>query len=215
MSEQHEGRTTPPAEIYLQHYVGSHSDADVTWCEDRIEEDDTRYVRVTDADLQPVPCPACGSGDVGGASDIVHCYACKLEVRRATTALATLAWNERAPLIRDKMRLDSACLVTRERDEFGEPYKCERHGIDLRAAIDEAMWHEGVDAAARRESVRSRIAGALHYPHCWDTAAYPTIDHEVWEAIAAARLACSTCAPAPWVSDMSAHEKAFTGDGHK
>jgi len=77
MSEQHEGRATPSAEIYLQHYVGSHSDADVTWCEDSIEEDDTRYVRVTDADLQSVPCPACGSGDVGGTSGIAHCYACK------------------------------------------------------------------------------------------------------------------------------------------
>lgn len=38
----------------------------------------------------------------------------------------------------DKARLDSGCIVTYERDEFGEEYRCERRGNDLRAMIDAA-----------------------------------------------------------------------------
>ena len=38
----------------------------------------------------------------------------------------------------DKARLDSGCIVTHERDEFGEEYRCERRGNDLRAMIDAA-----------------------------------------------------------------------------
>lgn len=39
----------------------------------------------------------------------------------------------------DKARLDSGCIVTNERDDFGEEYKCERRGNDLRKMIDEAI----------------------------------------------------------------------------
>ncbi|RKT13367.1 hypothetical protein B0G69_6508 [Paraburkholderia sp. RAU2J] len=53
--------------------------------------------------LKPVPCPVCRSRDVSGDSGIVHCYVCKLEVKRETTPLATLAWNERAPFIAQSM----------------------------------------------------------------------------------------------------------------
>jgi hypothetical protein len=42
-------------------------------------------------------------------------------------------------------------------------------------------------------AVREQIARALHYPACWDTAAYPTLDSAAWEAIACAKLGCSTC----------------------
>lgn len=38
----------------------------------------------------------------------------------------------------DKARLDSGCIVTHECDEFGEEYRCERRGNDLRAMIDAA-----------------------------------------------------------------------------
>jgi len=89
-------RTAAPDEIYLQGYVGSFHDGDVTWCDHRIEDDDVRYLRAPASGVEPVPCPACGSGDVGGGSGIVHCYKCKIEVKRETTALATLAWNENA-----------------------------------------------------------------------------------------------------------------------
>ncbi|MCK2122168.1 hypothetical protein [Pseudomonas sp. PNPG3] len=44
-----------------------------------------------------------------------------------------------ADLTADKQRLDSGRIVTQERDEFGQPYNCERRGVDLRAAIDEAI----------------------------------------------------------------------------
>ncbi|ABO60551.1 hypothetical protein Bcep1808_7681 (plasmid) [Burkholderia vietnamiensis G4] len=46
------------------------------------------------------PCPTCGSGDVGGASGIVHCYRCKAEMRAATTPEAAERWNIRAVFIR-------------------------------------------------------------------------------------------------------------------
>jgi hypothetical protein len=43
------------------------------------------------------------------------------------------------------------------------------------------------------EHARERIARALHYPACWDTAAYPTLDSAALEAIACAKLGCSEC----------------------
>ena len=43
------------------------------------------------------------------------------------------------------------------------------------------------------DDTRERIARALHYPACWDTAAYPTLESAAWEAIACAKLGCSTC----------------------
>jgi hypothetical protein len=50
------------------------------------------------------------------------------------------------------------------------------------------------DAVAPSDTdCRERIAQALHYPACWDTAAYPTLESAVWEAIAAAKLGCSAC----------------------
>lgn len=39
----------------------------------------------------------------------------------------------------DIRRLDSGVIMTDERDDFGEEYKCERRGLDLRAMIDEAI----------------------------------------------------------------------------
>lgn len=51
-------------------------------------------------------------------------------------ALALIA--EVRALREDKARLDSGCIVTHERDEFGEEYRCERRGNDLRAMIDAA-----------------------------------------------------------------------------
>jgi hypothetical protein len=38
----------------------------------------------------------------------------------------------------DSERLNSGCIMTSEWDEFGEPFKCERRGLDLRADIDAA-----------------------------------------------------------------------------
>ncbi|HJP69532.1 MAG TPA: hypothetical protein VJ846_11570 [Sphingomicrobium sp.] len=51
-------------------------------------------------------------------------------------ALALIA--EVRALREDKARLDSGCIVTYERDEFGEENTCERRGNDLRAMIDAA-----------------------------------------------------------------------------
>lgn len=108
-------RTAAPAEIYLQGYVGSFHDGDVTWCDHPIDDDDkdsdTRYLRAPASGLEPVPCPACKSSDVGGAHGVVQCYKCLLKVKHETTALATLAWNARAPLVAQVM-LDALTRVT-------------------------------------------------------------------------------------------------------
>jgi len=46
-------------------------------------------------------------------------------------------------LARDTALLDSDCIMTHECDELGQEYKCERRGIDLRAAIAEAIARRG------------------------------------------------------------------------
>lgn len=54
-----------------------------------------------------------------------------------------------AGLLADKARLDSGVIVTSESNEFGETYKCERRGNDLRAMIDEGMRLAARDRAAK------------------------------------------------------------------
>jgi len=46
----------------------------------------------------PLPCPFCGSTDVGGAGGTVGCYRCPAEiaVQNANTAYAVELWNNRA-----------------------------------------------------------------------------------------------------------------------
>jgi hypothetical protein len=55
------------------------------------------------------------------------------------------------------------------------------------------------------EHARERIARALHYPACWDTAAYPTLDSAALEAIACAKLGCSECEKPSDASDGSVY----------
>lgn len=50
-------------------------------------------------------------------------------------------------LLQDKARLDSGRIVTNDRNEFGESYKTERRGMNLRASIDEAMAMHARDIA--------------------------------------------------------------------
>ena len=42
-------------------------------------------------------------------------------------------------------------------------------------------------------STQQTLATALHYPQCWDTAAYPTLESAIDEA--AAWFRCSVCTP--------------------
>jgi hypothetical protein len=61
--------------------------------------------------------------------------ACNRDEQEALATLrAYLALAEK-----DAQRLDSGCIVTNDRDEFGEEYITERRGLDLRAAIDAAI----------------------------------------------------------------------------
>ncbi|WP_322979143.1 hypothetical protein [Pseudomonas sp. C11] len=50
-------------------------------------------------------------------------------------------------LQQDKARLDSGCIITDDRDEFGESYRTEHCGMDLRTRIDEAMAKRAEDLA--------------------------------------------------------------------
>ncbi|MFI8608527.1 hypothetical protein ACIGFL_09405 [Pseudomonas sp. NPDC077649] len=50
-------------------------------------------------------------------------------------------------LLQDKARLDSGCIVTNDRDEFGRDYQTERRGVNLRASIDDAMARRARDIA--------------------------------------------------------------------
>lgn len=46
------------------------------------------------------------------------------------------------------------------------------------------------------------FAKLLHYPECWDTAAYPTLQSAIWEALSAARCTNTDC-PHPAVAAAS------------
>lgn len=55
--------------------------------------------------------------------------------------------DEVRALREDKDRLDSGCILTHERDEFGGEYFCERRGNNLRQMIDNAMALRGKEQA--------------------------------------------------------------------
>lgn len=83
-------------------------------------------------------CPSCGSGDVGGASGIVHCYKCKDEVRAASTPEAAERWNIRAIFMRygfivpaENPKLYEAARALLERDR-------EQHRNEGEAAMQAA-----------------------------------------------------------------------------
>lgn len=89
----------------------------------------------------------------------------QIQAQEARTANATIAeiyrivsggkgepgnWNGAEPVRRriaeleqDKARLDSGCIMTNERDEFGHEYQCERRGLNLRERIDAALAQQG------------------------------------------------------------------------
>jgi hypothetical protein len=72
--------------------------------------------------------------------------------------------------------------------------------IERREKTISVMQERAARAASKAtvkgdEQMRVKIARALHYPACWDTAAYPTLESAAWEAIACAKLGCSACEP--------------------
>lgn len=58
--------------------------------------------------------------------------------QQSLAAIAALQ-AEVTALKADKARLDSGMIMTWDRDDFGEMHQTERHGMNLRAAIDEAI----------------------------------------------------------------------------
>ena len=69
-------------------------------------------------------------------SDLVNCKIDGCDRKAPEVALSLIA--EVRALREDKARLDSGCIVTHERDEFGEEYRFERRRNDLRSMIDAA-----------------------------------------------------------------------------
>lgn len=89
-----------------------------------------------DIDLPELPYPPEWVGLNNNAVEYARAAVLADRERRGRTAPGA---DELEALRRDAARLDSGCIMTHERDEFGMEYKCERRGVDLRAAIDEAM----------------------------------------------------------------------------
>lgn len=113
------------------------------------------------------------------------------------------AVDERAQRhVNDKTKHDAACEFA-----LSERGAQQGQGVDPYWAWGfRTGWTEARAALAtaptKDDDVRERIARALHYPACWDTAAYPTLESAAWEAIACAKLGCSTCeATAPTMSE--------------
>ena len=49
---------------------------------------------------------------------------------------------------------------------------CAGHGANFTQDCDECWW---VKRCNEKDAEIERIAGAIHWPECWDTAAYPTL----------------------------------------
>jgi len=91
--------------------------------------------------------------------------------------------------LRDEIAM--ACLLE-DRKSYDE---CEKEGIDpigagLVAYIDNAILPT-IRPYLRTPRALESIARAIHYPRCWDTAAYPTIDDALLEL--AGCVGCSEC----------------------
>jgi hypothetical protein len=67
---------------------------------------------------------------------------------------------------KDAERLDSGCIVLTHRDEFGEPYKCEYRGINLREAIDAAMQALSTPAQEQLTRCASNRDGECSHKQC-------------------------------------------------
>jgi hypothetical protein len=93
--------------------------------------------------------------------------------------------------IRDKCESEEYAFLCLHRNSVGlyptTWVQSEWEGWMAHAASTSANVAQGAVA------VCERIARALHYPACWDTASYPTLESAAWEAIACAKLGCSTC----------------------
>ena len=76
-----------------------------------------------------LPCPFCGSTDVGGASGIVSCYRCGAETaEHLTTERALLAWNTRAATRAEQKDLSAL-------HQFAKPTRAEEKGGELAAEL--------------------------------------------------------------------------------
>lgn len=56
------------------------------------------------------------------------------------------------------------------------------------------------------------IAKEIHYPACWDTAAFPTLDDAVLETVVSTRFVCSECSPAEYEAGLHNGSPALTDE---
>lgn len=112
------------------------------------------------------PCPSCGSGDVGGASGIVHCYRCKEQVQRETTPEAVEAWNIRAIFMRHEFFISpglykaAAELLARERAaRTVRTFEASADGTDEAREFLVEYMRDTVGNATFAEYIRTELAG--------------------------------------------------------
>lgn len=67
----------------------------------------------------------------------------------------------------------------------------EHYPFYLRNITDEARCGTLPDETDFTLSPSDKYARLIHYPECWDTAAYPTLADAIWESLAWS--GCSTC----------------------
>lgn len=93
---------------------------------------------------------------------------------------ATIAWEVCASIHREYAKKKDPFFTTRQADFV-------RHTEAARAAMlaaAPAPDHFRDAAKMVAEPADDRIASAIHYPECWDTAAYPTVESALSEVFA-------------------------------
>lgn len=84
--------------------------------------------------IELLPCPFCGSKDIGGGQGIVNCYGCGSQTSKYKgTHLACIAWNKRIDFSTVKgMQLVSEKAISYLHDQWPVAYKLFYELIDKR-----------------------------------------------------------------------------------
>jgi hypothetical protein len=129
-----------------------------------------------------------GSGGMAAANEFVG---------RAKESLAHLARQAQAGPPRIPQTPDEAIsfigsqFESREDADNPENVRFQLTAHDLLSAF--SLWFDIDTAAQTLGSVPQATAAAIHYPDCWDTAAYPTLESALIELYHAFK--CSECSP--------------------
>lgn len=155
-----QARISAPAEIYLQGYIGSFSDEDVTWCDHRFATSDVRYVRADNDILSAlvrersfanvlVPAPIPDTASTGSEKPRFCVHMRMLEASLRKTYHVTLDRSDRPD---DATSHDSAWRIT--------PFMSTEHRLASREA---AMWEVFLNGATHDPGLEAIQAGLTEY----------------------------------------------------